>query len=40
VLAKYGMPCSRALGQLQQIETTAVNYRNLPNPKVQFLDFL
>jgi uncharacterized repeat protein (TIGR04042 family) len=40
VLEKYGMPCSRALGQLQQIETTAAKYQNLPDPKVQFLDFI
>jgi uncharacterized repeat protein (TIGR04042 family) len=40
VLAKYGMPCSRALGQLQQIEATAKTYQDLPDPKVQFLDFL
>jgi uncharacterized repeat protein (TIGR04042 family) len=40
VLAKYGMHCSRALAQLQQIETTAAKHQNLLDPKVQFLDFL
>jgi uncharacterized repeat protein (TIGR04042 family) len=40
VLAKYGMPCSLALGQLQQIEATAKTYQDLPDPKVQFLHFI
>jgi uncharacterized repeat protein (TIGR04042 family) len=40
VLAKYGMPCSRALGQLRQIETTAATYQNLPDAKVQFIQFI
>jgi uncharacterized repeat protein (TIGR04042 family) len=39
VLAKYGMPCGRAIEQLQQIERTAANYQALPDPKVQFLQF-
>jgi len=40
VLAKYGMPCSLALGQLQRIETTATQYSHLPQPKVRFIQFL
>jgi uncharacterized repeat protein (TIGR04042 family) len=40
VLAKYGMPCSLALGQLQRIEATAQNYQNFADPKVQFLHFI
>jgi uncharacterized repeat protein (TIGR04042 family) len=40
VLAKYGMPCGRALGQLQQIENKAKSYQGLAEPKVQFLRFL
>jgi uncharacterized repeat protein (TIGR04042 family) len=40
VLAKYGMPCSRALGQLRQIETTAVAYQNLLEPQVKFIQFI
>jgi uncharacterized repeat protein (TIGR04042 family) len=40
VLAKYGMPCSRALGQLQQIEVMAANYQSLSAPKVQVLKFI
>ncbi|MBW4515761.1 MAG: MSMEG_0570 family nitrogen starvation response protein [Timaviella obliquedivisa GSE-PSE-MK23-08B] len=40
VLAKYGMPCGRALGQIRQIEVTAAAYQNLPDPKVQFLQFI
>ena len=40
VLAKYGMPCSRALGQLRQIETAASAYQHFPDPKVQFLQFI
>jgi uncharacterized repeat protein (TIGR04042 family) len=40
VLAKYGMPCSLALGQLQRIEATATQYSDLPQPKVQFIQFI
>jgi uncharacterized repeat protein (TIGR04042 family) len=40
VLAKYGMPCSRALGQLQRIEATAAQYSHLSQPKVRFIQFL
>ncbi len=40
VKAAYGFPCSRALGQLQQIETRASDYQQLTNPKVRFLEFI
>lgn len=40
VLAKYGMPCSLALGQLQQIEVTAGKYRSHDSPKVRLLRFI
>jgi uncharacterized repeat protein (TIGR04042 family) len=40
VLAKYGMPCSLALGQLQRIEATATQYSHLLQPKVRFIQFL
>ena len=36
----YGFDCSRALGQLQQIETKAVEYQKLAEPKVQFIEFI
>jgi len=40
VLAKYGMPCSLALGQVQRIEATATQYSHLLQPKVRFIQFL
>jgi uncharacterized repeat protein (TIGR04042 family) len=40
VKAKYGSPCGLALGQLQVIETKSRQYRNLPEAKVRFLDFI
>jgi uncharacterized repeat protein (TIGR04042 family) len=40
VLAKYGMPCSLALGQLQRIEATATQYSQMPQPKVRFIQFI
>jgi uncharacterized repeat protein (TIGR04042 family) len=40
VQAKYGMPCSLALNQLHKIETKAPQYQNLPQPTVQFIQFL
>jgi len=40
VLAKYGMPCGKALGQLRQIEIAALAYQNFPEPKVQFIQFI
>jgi uncharacterized repeat protein (TIGR04042 family) len=39
VLAKYGMPCSLALGQIWRIQTAAARYRDLPDPKVRFIQF-
>ncbi|MEM7594617.1 MAG: MSMEG_0570 family nitrogen starvation response protein [Cyanobacteria bacterium P01_A01_bin.83] len=36
----YGFPCSRALGQLKQIEVKAATYQQLANPTVLFLDFV
>ncbi len=35
----YGFSCSRALGQIQQIESKAAEYQKLTNPKVLFIDF-
>ena len=35
----YGFSCSRALGQLKQIEDKASEYHNLTTPKVLFIDF-
>ncbi|KAI9134027.1 MSMEG_0570 family nitrogen starvation response protein [Acaryochloris sp. CCMEE 5410] len=40
VKAKYGMPCSLALGQLQSLETRAQTYQDLANPKVQMIQFI
>jgi uncharacterized repeat protein (TIGR04042 family) len=40
VMAKYGMPCSRALGQLHKIETTATQYQQLPQSTVWFIQFI
>lgn len=40
VLAKYGVPCSLALKQLQKIEATALSYQNLSDARVQFLKFI
>lgn len=39
VKAAYGYPCSKAIAQLQQIETKAKQYQQLSNPKVRVLDF-
>ena len=36
----YGFPCSRALGQLKQIETKALKYKDLPEAKVLFIEFI
>jgi uncharacterized repeat protein (TIGR04042 family) len=36
----YGFACSRALGQLQQIETKASQYHQLSTAKVRFLQFI
>ncbi|BAU65006.1 hypothetical protein STA3757_23850 [Stanieria sp. NIES-3757] len=35
----YGFSCSRAWGQFQEIKTQAAQYKNLPDPKVRFLQF-
>lgn len=40
VQAKFGYPCSLALGQLQRIETTAEQYRPLTNPQVRAVQFI
>lgn len=40
VQAKYGFPCSLALGQIQKIEARAVEYQPLPNPIVRMIRFL
>ncbi len=40
VQAKYGMPCSMALRQLAHIEKTAAQYTQVPQARVQFLEFL
>lgn len=39
VQAKYGIPCSLALGQIQKIESKASQYNHLPQPKVRFIQF-
>ena len=39
VRAKYGFSCSRAIGQLQRIETTAKRYSATPEKKMTFLQF-
>lgn len=40
VKAAYGFPCSRALNQLQKIESMAAKYRDRANSQVLFLDFI
>ncbi|MBF2051616.1 MAG: MSMEG_0570 family nitrogen starvation response protein [Elainella sp. C42_A2020_010] len=40
VKAKYGYPCGLALGQLEEIEAKAQQYRHLPDPQVEFLQFI
>lgn len=40
VKAKYGMPCSLALGQLQALEARAQTYQDLADPKVQIVQFI
>jgi uncharacterized repeat protein (TIGR04042 family) len=39
VRAKYGFACSRANDQLQDIETQAARYRDLPQAHVDMLSF-
>ena len=36
----YGFPCSRALGQLQQIESKATEYQDFFEPQVLVLEFV
>jgi uncharacterized repeat protein (TIGR04042 family) len=40
VMAKYGMPCSLAIGQLRRIESTATRYGQLSDPKVRIMGFI
>jgi len=40
VNAKYGRPCGLALGQLREIEAKAAQYQQLPNAKVQVINFI
>lgn len=40
VRAKYGFPCSRALGQLKKIEVHSAQYANLQNSEVCIIQFL
>ncbi len=35
----YGFPCSRALGQLEQIELKAAQYQKLTKPQVLLIGF-
>jgi uncharacterized repeat protein (TIGR04042 family) len=39
VEARYGFPCSRALGQLQQIEQRAARFAAHPDAQVEMLGF-
>ena len=40
VQLKYGFPCSRALGQLERIETKALKYTELSQPVVRLIKFI
>jgi uncharacterized repeat protein (TIGR04042 family) len=40
VQAKYGRPCALALAQLQDIESKAHGYKQEPDAKVRFLQFV
>ena len=40
VKAKYGYPCGLALGQLDEIESKATQFRTLPQPKVRVIRFI
>jgi uncharacterized repeat protein (TIGR04042 family) len=40
VEAKFGFPCSRALGQLKKIEATALPYLQQPEATVTVLEFV
>lgn len=39
VQAKYGFPCSRALGQLARIEHAAAGFASVPDAAVSILSF-
>jgi uncharacterized repeat protein (TIGR04042 family) len=39
VQAKYGFPCSLALGQLQKIEQKAAQFAQLPQSHVRLIQF-
>jgi len=39
VQAKFGFPCSRALGQIRKIESTAKAYESTPESTVTVLQF-
>ena len=39
VEAKYGFPCSRALGQLARIENAASRFAGTPDARVSILSF-
>ncbi len=39
VQAKYGFPCSRALGQIRQIEAAAKPYLEKPDEAVKVIEF-
>lgn len=40
VQAKYGFGCGLAMGQLQQIESMAAQFSQVPDPKVRVIQFL
>jgi uncharacterized repeat protein (TIGR04042 family) len=40
VQAKFGFPCSLALGQLQAIEAKVASFRELEQPMVQIIQFV
>lgn len=40
VQAKYGMPCSLALGQLQRIEQKALTYDAIADAQVKIIQFI
>ena len=40
VAAKYGFPCSKAMGQLAEIEATSAQYKDFLAPKVRFIQFI
>ena len=39
MMSKYGFPCSRAISQLQRLESAATQHEVAENPKVQVLQF-